>query len=597
MIISIILKNLKMILRSPSTILLLILAPMILMFLIGLAYNSVNNLSKTQVGYFGTDSNYFSNLGVKFVNYNKNSVEESEIACKNDLKKGHLELCIFIQAQETQSGDLKSAQLVYIRDNTRSTIGNILISAIERELNKITDEISSTTISGILGEVDSTLEFMENTKELIEDIDMSIDKLNKDIQENDEDISSSIFMLKTTLPDILKTINSLRSSFQNLDSSNEESINNALVSLRDIKERLELLESTVEDLEEEIEDYVGFVPESVEEEIDEIYNQINRLKSLENSASNNVEDISSSLENIDSKQILLDLEKLEEFIEELIPTVNTLDTQYTNLKETLEDTQEEVKIIKEEVDTKYDYFSSLSSQDSDAIVKPISSEIKPLFSKFSRVHELAPTIIVTIMLFIGLLLSNVIVSMEMNSKAYFRNIISPIHQTSFIISLFFTSLIIILFQVFFFFVILQFVFNVPTFGIIDSTTLMFTKVLFFDTLVISLHILVVFILLGMLFSLLFSSMQISILVTTFVMLFFFLLSDIILPLELMPDFFHNILQYNPVVIGQSLFRELFFFSEVFELNFSKLMPFYMYTVILIILVTFAKNIKKKQLLN
>ena len=597
MIISIILKNLKMILRSPSTILLLILAPMILMFLIGLAYNSVNNLSKTQVGYFGTDSNYFSNLGVKFVNYNKNSIEESEEACKNDLKKGHLELCIFIQAQETQSGDLKSAQLVYIRDNTRSTIGNILISAIERELNKITDEISSTTISGILGEVDSTLEFMEDTKDLIEDVDVSLNQLNNDIEENDQDITSSILMLKTTLPEILRTINSLKNSFEKLDSDNENSIDEALISLRDIEERLDLLESTLDDLEEEVEDYIGFVPQNIEEEIDDLYNQIDRLKSLENSASSNIEDISSSLENINSQQVLLDLENLEEFIEELIPTVNTLDTQYNNLKISLENTQEEVKSIKEEVNTKYDYFSSLSSQDSDAIVKPISSEIKPLFSKFSRVHELAPTIIVTIMLFIGLLLSNVIVSMEMNSKAYFRNIISPIHQTSFIISLFFTSLIIILFQLFFFFIILQFVFNVPTFGIIDPTTLMFTKILFFDTVVISLHILVVFILLGMLFSLLFSSMQISILVTTFVMLFFFLLSDIILPLELMPDFFHNILQYNPVVLGQSLFRELFFFSEVYVLNFSKLMPFYMYTIILIMFVTFAKNIKKKQLLN
>ena len=111
MIITILMKNLKMILRSPSTVLLLILAPMILMFLIGLTYNNVDNLNKVQVGYFGADAKYFSNLGVVFIEYDEKSIEESELSCKNDLKRGFLELCVFIQIQE-ENDKLSSAQLL-----------------------------------------------------------------------------------------------------------------------------------------------------------------------------------------------------------------------------------------------------------------------------------------------------------------------------------------------------------------------------------------------------------------------------------------------------------------------------------------------------
>jgi hypothetical protein len=585
-----------MILRSPSTILLLILAPMILMFLIGLAYNNVDNLSKTYVGYFGSDINTFENLGINFKDYNSDSLSDSEKNCKNDLKRGNLDLCLFIQVQEI-NGELKSAQLIYISDNTRSTMTNILISAFERELRKKTEEISSTTISSILGEVDSTLLFMEDTRELISDVDTSLGDLETQINENDLEIKKTISFLQITLPRASLTIKNLIQSLEEIDSINSFDLDDTRENLNYLGDTVEDIFESMEEIEDALEDEIGFIPSEVAKQLNQIESDLDQIKIIAETSEESLMDFNIALDKIDIENTIEILEELQTSFDDLIPVVNDLDIQYTQLKNAVDATKTQVEEVSAEVDSKYDYFNELSNQDSNQIIKPISSSTEPLFKQFSRVHELSPTIIVVVMLFIGLLLSNVIVSMEMNSKAYFRNIISPIPQTSFIIALFFTSLFIILLQLLFFFIILQFVFNVPVFGIIDLSTQMFSTILFLDTLVITLHLLLVFILLGMLFSLLFSSIQISVLVTTFAMLFFFLLSDIILPLQLMPDFFYTVISYNPIVIGQDLFRQLFFFSETYFYDVNKFLPFYVYTLILVILISFAKNSKKKQLLN
>ncbi len=405
-----------MILRSPSTILILILAPMILMFLIGLSYNSVNNLSKTQVGYFGTDSNYFSNLGVEFINYNKEDIGASEEACKIDLKKGYLELCIFMQVQEVQNdvlgeNKLKSAQLVYIKDNTRSTIGNILISAFERELKKITEEISSSTISGILGEVDSTLTFMEDTKKLISDVERSLNQLDTKVRENDLEITTALNLLKESLPQTLEIISSLNENLNGLDELGIDSIEDSLDSINNLENSLDDLEELLEEIEESIEESIGFVPEETQEQLNSANTVVNLMQNNLGFTKRNLEEIRSLIRQLNLDESIENLENLEESVREFIPIVNSLDTQYVQLKVALDRTRDEVSRIKFQIDEKYNYFNELSNQDSNAIVKPISTEINSLFSKFSRVHELAPTIIVTIMLFIGLLLSNVIVSM------------------------------------------------------------------------------------------------------------------------------------------------------------------------------------------
>ncbi len=595
MILNIILKNLKIILRSPSTILILILAPMILMFLIGLAYNNGDNLTNANVGVFGNVEGFFNTEKVNFIEYDEENLEYSNRLCQEDLKRGNLQLCIYLETQKDIDGNLLTAKVVYILDNSDTTMGNILINFFEYEIRGITKEISSNTITGILSEVDSTLQFVNETRELVYEVDSSLDLLDKRIQTNDAEIKATILSLKVLIPNLISTSNFLIENLEQLEELEGRNLNIVEDDFDQVSESLEKIIDEVDEIRDSVESNFGYVPSDVEDYLDSIEGRANYILSEIEDLKDETLYLQENINELDISNSITQLENLVENLEEIEPQIEQLDEKYDLLKTSISDAQEKTQDVKNQIDEKFSYFEELSKQDSGRIVSPISTETHRVFDKFTRIHELAPTIIVVIMLFIGLLLSNVIVSIEVQSKAYFRNLISPVSQLHFVIALFFTSLIIIFFQLIFFFVILQFVFNISAFYFLVKEG-GYAVIVFWDVLFVALHVLTVFILLGMFLALWFSSMQISILVTTFVMLFFFLLSDIILPLQLMPEFFYNLISYNPVVIAQDMFRQIFFFWSLYEISFSKLVPFYYYIIILIGLILIAVNRKKSQIL-
>ena len=137
------------------------------------------------------------------------------------------------------------------------------------------------------------------------------------------------------------------------------------------------------------------------------------------------------------------------------------------------------------------------------------------------------------------------------------------------VSLFLTSLILILFQISFLLLVLSFNFGLNS---IASNIV--------PLLIIFIHLLTVFILLGIALAYGFKSIQVSILVTTFVMLFLFLLSDVIVPTNVMPPVIGFLVDYSPVVMGENIIRKIFFF-ENFQLTYRQFLFFYLYIFLLI----------------
>jgi ABC-type multidrug transport system permease subunit len=589
----IIFKNLKIILRSPSTIVLLILAPMILMFLIGLSYNNNGKLTDTSVGIYGDGIEFFENNYVEFLRYENKDNQINNRNCIRDLKLGKVELCIYVQTQQ-ENGVLQSAQLVYIKDNTRSRIADILINMFERILKDKTEKISTNTVSEILSEVDSTLTIVNDSRIFVKEIHQSISNLQKEINNNDYEIRTTISTLENEIPELISAIDLVLINLEELETITSDDLSETSYL---INENSKIVENTLEsvyelqDILSSNKDVIGTEPlsyaNSIETNLDFIKRSLNNFKTI-------IFNLETNLNSIEKNNIILNLKNLQKNIEEIEPVIQDLDSNYLFLKKALEDAKQQSGEISQKIDEKYDYFNTLSQGDSSQIVKPISTKTETLFKNFSRIHELSSGIIVVILLFIGLLLSNVIVSLEINSKAYVRNLISPVSQKKFIIALFFTSLIIILFQIFFFFIILQFVFSIPVFYYFNSTGIIIIQ--FWDALIIILHLLTVIILLGIVISMFINSIQISILVTTFIMLLLFLLSDIILPLELMPPFFNHLISYNPIVIAEELFRMLIFFPSLFSFSLLELLPFYIYTLVLIIFLIIATEYRKKQIL-
>jgi ABC-type multidrug transport system permease subunit len=578
MIFTLISKNLRIIFRSPSTIILVLLAPIILMLLVGISFSGTG-LSNTVVGLVNSPDKNIFNYGddIKFVRFDSTELNDSFKKCEISLKQGDVELCIHYNVHYDEFNNVVSANVVYLIDDTRYQMTGILLDSFDRSIETLTKQISKNTIETMFTKTNKTLVLMKDSRELIKNLsnDMTnalivLNQLNLYMENAIVEYSSiydDLGILKNTVNREISNINSSKNTLSNSLNSFDDNLNILVDSLDDSSKLLQttydsiyafsLNDSTIlntvdlDDLRDGVSSLNYVKTETV--------NLGNKINLLENNL--NILDSFSEF-NILITETYVELGKFKYELSNVNSDVKSVITQL-KLK------QKKIKDIENVIDENIGFFSDLLSRDASDITDPISREIFSTHENLEKIHQLSPSVIMIILLFIGLLLSNIIVSLEINSKAYFRNVISPISQNKFIMALFFTALIIILFQMIFLFLVLVLFFSIPIF------------VNFLQVMLVIIHVLVVFILLGILLAYLFSSLQISILVTTFVMLFFFLLSNSIVSIELMPNFFSNLVLLNPIVIGEDLTRKILYHSSLSNLNYSSLWVLYVYYIILI----------------
>jgi ABC-type multidrug transport system permease subunit len=586
MILTLILKNLKIIFRSPLTILLVVLAPIILMLLVGISFSG-NTLSNTAVGLVnGPDKNIFDyGDEIKFVRYLDNDLGEAFKKCKVALKQGTVELCLHYKTNYGSDGRMTSANVIYLVDDTRYQITDILLNVFDKSLEKLTKQISTNSIENVFTKANETLVLMEDSIGLIQNLSRDVDSALMVLSQLDLYLNQANSEYSTIYRELGFVRSEVNSKVKNLESS-KRSLDNSIASF----------EGTIEDLDDELSGSINLLEDTYsalyalslvdplvaeEVDLDEIEESIDKLSSVQKELGNMDNDLnllSNNLDLLDSFSDFSDL--IDENYNQLGKFKGELLIASRNVKSVIVDVkgkQEQIRDVEKVVTEKVEYFSDLLARDVSDITEPISRTVYSTHENLEKIHQLAPSVVMIILLFIGLLLSNIIVSLEINSKAYFRNVISPISQSEFIFALFFTSLIIILAQLFFLFLVLIYFFSIPVFA--NFFSLMFVVV----------HVLVVFILIGILLAYLFSSLQVSILVTTFVMLFFFLLSNTIISIEIMPSFFSNMVLLNPIVIGEDLIRKIFYHSSLPYIDYTGIMFLYFYYVVLIFLIAIVSR--------
>jgi ABC-type polysaccharide/polyol phosphate export permease len=101
---------------------------------------------------------------------------------------------------------------------------------------------------------------------------------------------------------------------------------------------------------------------------------------------------------------------------------------------------------------------------------------------------------------------------------------------------------------------------------------------------------------GLFIGYVFNNRQLAILVSTFSAIGLFLVSNILLPLELMPKFFSYFVQYNPVVIGIEFLRQIFYYPN-YNINLLDFLFLYFYIFILFSLLRYAYKKRKENFNN
>jgi ABC-type multidrug transport system permease subunit len=574
MIPTIVAKNFKIILRSPFTVILLILAPILLMFIVGYTYSGIT-FNDVNLGVITSDSEFLPEIyGVEYQYFEPENLN----SCLEKLKVSNLDLCVVIKLKKTPEGEFFGANIDYYIDNTRPTLSDMLYRNLERVVDERSNEYSTKTVSNIFSKANESLEFMRNASELVngvkENLTFAIDQIesfNNYLETNDASYKSNLNKIDTIA-------NSLKGDISNFITERDGLKSELLYGndvIENFKEEFFFFEDEYDNNVQDLKDYATAYPGI------NSYVNVNSFVSM----GNNFDSISSTINTIDegfsrvSREIsgMESPEGLEESISEFIPYLDKNEERYEELKifanNLHKDLIEKEKFITKlsiELDEKIAYFEKLSETDANKVTNPIEKSYNTLFNNFKRVHQLAPMVVVLVVLFVGLLLSNVIVSIEVNSKAYFRNLIAPVSYGKFVFSLFLTALLLILFELLFLFIVLESFFSINIMANLLPLLIVIT------------HLLVIFILLGIILGFMFSSMQISVLVTTFLMLFLFLISDMIVPIQIMPKIVGEMITANPVIIGEQLIRKIFFF-DVFYLSVSDFYLIYLYIFILVLL--------------
>ncbi len=224
--------------------------------------------------------------------------------------------------------------------------------------------------------------------------------------------------------------------------------------------------------------------------------------------------------------------------------------------------------------------TSAKSTSAESIATPIKLAINPISTKSTNLNFLFPTLVVLILMFIGLLISSILVVREKLSPAYFRNFITPTNDFIFILGDYVTNMIILFIQLAIIFGVGLYFFRENLFSVLVKTSI---SVFLLSTL---------FIYLGMLIGYLFRSEETVVLAAFSLGSLLLFFSGTILPIEAMPEYVKDIAVFNPFVLGESILKKIMLFNLSFsELGYS-LYILLAYILVLFTAVYFARKLSK-----
>lgn len=232
-----------------------------------------------------------------------------------------------------------------------------------------------------------------------------------------------------------------------------------------------------------------------------------------------------------------------------------------------------IEAIQAELNSSVKAFSRLDPAMAEKLITPFIQDYEPILPGISNIQQAYPGMIAIIVIFISILFANIVTLSEVNSKAFFRNLLAPVSRLTFVFGLVITTLVIVFFQIFVLLLVGQFSFGIDVFSGFGSLALIIVMLSLF------------FLMLGMIIAILVRSEQSSVLTTTFVALGFFLFSNSVTPIEIMPKLAGVFASLNPYVIATTAFRKVLIFNLGPQLLMPELLQLGAYlTVGLVVLV-------------
>jgi ABC-2 type transport system permease protein len=539
-LLKIIIKNFKLLFRSKTSALIIVLGPLLIMLLVGISFNTFDTFNLNIGVYSPEKSEMVDSFLDKLDSNNYNLINyDSQKGCVKGIEVGVIHTCISFPPDFKIEND-KTNEIVFYVDQSKINlvylIRDILTSSIQNRSEEISQDLTSEIVTKIF----------ETRTGLTESSSDAVSIISK----NDEILVESE-VAKTNLANI--DLNVVENPNVNL-VSDAVSILSGLFS--EIKSEAKLIAKDAESLIDDLEDYGSLDSNQtkiIDEAKDELNNATSRIDAIYSDSQDETHIILTSVQSIENTitDMTGKLQTASNAINNnIVARVESIQSKSESLKTDVESLNQKINDLIKNID-------SVKITNAENIVSPITTRIENVLQSRSQINFLFPSMIVLLVMFIGMLLPSILIVMEKNSRAYFRIFTTPNKDRIFILATFLTSFFILVMQLFFIILLSKYYFNIED--------------IFNNLAMFSLNLILVmsfFILVGMFIGYLFDTEEIVTMVSFSIGALLLFTSGLIFPVESMPTYLIDKIKFNPAVIGTKMIRE----TMLFKFDFVSIKP-------------------------
>jgi len=547
-------KNLKLLLRAKASALIVIFAPLLIILILGLSYNTSTQYGLNIGVYassFTEDVNSFINL-LEEEEFQITKYESSIDQCIADIKSGIMHTCISLP-ESLQIEENTAKEVTFYVDPSRINLVWMIQETVKTKFNFKAQEISESLTENILTILADT---KNKINEKRDDIDTVKDQ-NIAASSSTEAVTQNLVGVDVSIP---------TASYD-------------LAVLTNVTNRIDLVEDKISSALDTIENssISGEERSNIQSQLNSAKKELSQVSSLVGGTG--TESIKGIIENLE-----VDLNIVKE---KLTNVAGTIDATSTSLSTVNSQLQTSITSINKVLATLNEVSTNIESQkitDASTITAPLTTKIEKVSEEGTYLNYLFPAILILVVMFSSLLLGTTLVMMEKNSPAFLRNFFLPVRKSAFVISTYLTSLVLIVVQI------------IIILGI--SIFFMKNSIFLLPTVALILFIAAsVFTFLGMVIGYLFVSEETGVLASISLGSLFLFISGVILPLEGISPVLREIAAFNPFVIAEKLVREVFIFGSSLTMVWVDLLILVCYAIILFLVILLIESILHRNVVH
>lgn len=546
-------KNLQLLVRSRSSALIIIFAPLLLILILGLSYDTTSQFSLNIGVYapsFSGDVESFINL-LQEEEFNIIRYESSLKKCEEDLQAGIVHTCISLpESLHVESNQQKD--VTFLVDPSKVNIVWMIQETVQSKFNLKSQEISQQLSQNILSTLSETKSVLDTGK--------------SSLGLTTERSSATIISAKSTLASLNSIIIEIPATEYNTSS-------------------VEIAKEKISDSQEQVFDAINLINDLNMSGSDKI-----EIINVLNQANNNLDGAGDLFQNgTDTIPSIItalqhELEQTKTSLTSIAEAVGSTKVQLGEMTSVLEEIVNSVDTVQSSLGEARIKIDSQSVTDSETISSPLIVKIERVGEEGTYLNYLFPSLIVLVIMFGSLLLGTTLVMIEKNSPAFIRNFFVPVKKVTFVVSTYLTNLVLIVAQI----------------AIILITTLFFLDNLASALPAVALVLFLaasVFTFLGMVIGYIFASEETGILASISLGSLMLSLSGLLLPLEGVTPLLREFTFFNPFVISEKLIRQFLLFDASFSLIWQDLLILVGYVLILFFVILAIESFLHQHLIK